>query len=511
MQQTKYSCWLLAAFVTFLFANTLSAQQLDPRSIEKDLDFLQEELDRLSAYYAIRGEVISDVLTQYRRSLQDSSSVSITSFALFLQEVLGELGDRHSKVDVPDLPNTKFLPFVAAPFENRVLGLVLDREKKQYEFFVPKYPYLKSINGIPIQNFLRQIAPRDRKAPRAAFMNRAVKRLKYMERNYATLQKPLPIVFTFEFESEDGSQSTSLELPLESNRRKHTTWDERFYWQFSGMDDEEYGEEKVLDQLFSVEDDIAYMYIPSMLRPRDAPRLFEKLDHFMLEQRERKALIIDVRHNSGGVRDLIWNLAAYLVPENATYVVNLARQRAPLPLSEEWKGDLNRRYLYSMDELDDQEQKVAAKFLMDFEPSVAVSDRHFSKFHFAIFNGQKISKQGARFKGQVYILANERSFSAASVLAATFKGLPNVTLVGERTDGSSGNSEWIELPVSKIPVKLSTMISYQKDGQLFDGVGTEPDIHIPRTLAQVLWQEDSQLLQLKKIVRERNSAKKDKN
>ncbi|MBX2874759.1 MAG: hypothetical protein KTR30_21730 [Saprospiraceae bacterium] len=506
MQQTKSFSRLVAVLIAFAFVNTLPAQALDPSSIEKDLSFLQAELDRLSAYYAIRGEVVSDILGQYRESLQDSSSISTASFALFLQEVLGELGDRHSKVDIPDLPNTKFLPFVAAPFENRVLALVLNKATKQYAFFVPKYPYLKSINGIPTQSFLMQIAPRDRKAPRAAFMNRAVKRLKYMERNYATLQQVLPTEFTFEFESEDGTERKVMQLPLELDRRKHTTWDERFYWEFSRLDDEDFSKEEVLAKLFTVENDISYIYIPSMSRFDKAPRLFEKLDQFMRQQKNSKALIIDLRHNGGGVRDMIWALAAYLVPEDAIHVVNLARQRAPLPLSKEWKGDLRRRYLFPMDELDEEEKEVAHNFLKNFVPTVSVSDQYFSKFHFALFNGRKISKQDAHFSGQVYILANERSFSAASVLVAAFQGLPNVTLVGERTDGSSGNSEWIELPISKIPIKLSTMISYQKNGQLFDGVGTKPDIHLPRTLKQILWQEDSQLLQLKKIIQEQISS-----
>ena len=50
----------------------------------------------------------------------------------------------------------------------------------------------------------------------------------------------------------------------------------------------------------------------------------------------------------------------------------------------------------------------------------------------------------------VYILANEKTFSAASVFVSAFKGLPNINIVGVTTDGSSGNSEWIDLPNSKL-------------------------------------------------------------
>jgi len=96
----------------------------------------------------------------------------------------------------------------------------------------------------------------------------------------------------------------------------------------------------------------------------------------------------------------------------------------------------------------------------------------------------------------------ERVFSAASVFAGTFKGLPNVTIVGVTTDGSSGNSEDFYLPYSNLRVNISTMVSFQKDGRLFDGYGTDPDIVIERSLDQVLWKEDYQLKKLKEIILE---------
>jgi len=44
------------------------------------------------------------------------------------------------------------------------------------------------------------------------------------------------------------------------------------------------------------------------------------------------------------------------------------------------------------------------------------------------------------------------------------------------------------------------MVSFQKDGKLFDGFGTAPDIKIERSLEQVLWKEDYQLNHLKEII-----------
>ncbi|WFO15640.1 S41 family peptidase [Cellulophaga baltica 4] len=115
-------------------------------------------------------------------------------------------------------------------------------------------------------------------------------------------------------------------------------------------------------------------------------------------------------------------------------------------------------------------------------------------------NGKKFNKPTFYYNRPVYILANEKTFSAASVFVSAFKGLPNIKIVGVTTDGSSGNSEWVDLPNSKLFGKISTMVSFQKDGQILDGYGTEPDIKIERDINQILWQSDTQLEKLKDLI-----------
>jgi hypothetical protein len=68
--------------------------------------------------------------------------------------------------------------------------------------------------------------------------------------------------------------------------------------------------------------------------------------------------------------------------------------------------------------------------------------------------------------------------------------LPNVKIVGVNTDGSSGNSESFKLPNSGLRGKISTMVSFQKNGKILDGIATVPDIVIERSLSQILLKED---------------------
>lgn len=136
-----------------------------------------------------------------------------------------------------------------------------------------------------------------------------------------------------------------------------------------------------------------------------------------------------------------------------------------------------------------------------FEPMYDLNKEKFSEYHFYILNGQKLSENKFHYDKPIYILANERSFSAASVLVSVFKNLPNIKIVGVNTDGSSGNSKRFELPNSELRGKISTMVSFQKNGKILDGVGTEPDMKIERNLDQVLLKEDYQLNKLLEVIK----------
>ncbi len=87
-------------------------------------------------------------------------------------------------------------------------------------------------------------------------------------------------------------------------------------------------------------------------------------------------------------------------------------------------------------------------------------------------------------------------------MSSVFKGLPNIKIVGVNTDGSSGNSKRFQLPYSKLSGRISTMVSFQKNGDILDGIGTNPDILIERNVDQILWRGDSQLNSLIELIRQ---------
>lgn len=476
---------------------------LTKAEVEADLAYLDEFLQQYSSYQGLNGYAYKADIENYLGSIK-TDKVDVNELGVFLTHVIGQIGDRHAYVRGYELKGDKYFPMAFAPLEGKVLVLGIDKDIRQYKIWNEDYPFLKSIDGIPIQALLTLAIPEEVKAPKDAFLTRAVRELRDIEEIFSLIGKEVSNPIAMTLVNKEGEDKT-VSVELVDRDQRYNKWDEKRYRQFGGLDEEDFDRPEILDQLFSLEDDIACIYFPAMFAKDEAPALFERLGQFMEKAKSSKALIIDVRSNGGGVRDLIWEMAGYFVHPDSIHVVNVARQRGEIPLTEDWVEDLHNRYLYAMSELDKEEQAAVQRFNQSFTPMYTVSDSKFSKNYYAILNGKKLSKGNYHYDKPVYVLANERSFSAASVLVALFKGLPNIKIAGVTTDGSSGNSEKFRLPHSDLNIKISTMISFQKNGQVLDGIGTQPDIRIERNLEQIQWAKDYQLEYLKEIINQNHS------
>ncbi len=484
-----------------LFSNSQN-KKLSREEVLQDLQVFKKALDDQSSYVYLNGYDFNADFDSYKKTLKDS--VKLEDFGHFLSKTIGKIGDRHAYVKDFEPRDSIFLPFIYAPDGNKVVVLERNRDKK-LETLSSAFPYLKKVDGIAIADFLKAAAPEEATAPGRAFFARSVRKIRDIQKIYGALNKPLPSKIELTLSDASFSKDTVFEIAVVPKSKRSIYWDEDFERKFALVKDEDYGKPEIVSQLFSVNDGIAYIQLPAMVAKEDAPALFEKLNSFMdAIRKDSKALIIDVRSNGGGTRDLTYELAKYLVQPDAVYVVNCVKQRAPLPLPKDYKQSLHDRNLYAFSELDKREQQAVSNFLKTFKPMYNLDGKKYSEYYFGMFNGKKLAKPSSFYRKPVYILANEESFSAASVFVSVFKGLPNVKVVGVTTDGSSGNSERFELPNSKIRMKISTMVSFQKDGKILDGQGTTPDIAIERDMDQILWKSDTQLEKLKALILKNN-------
>ncbi len=463
-------------------------------AIASDLAYLDEILQNNSSYQGLNGYDYKNDFNTFLEGIEEQPATKY-EFELFLSKTIGKIGDRHAYVRGDRIRDSLFFPIAFAPFNNRVVVVDYDRSKRQYDFWNPEFPYLKSIHNLPIEKLLPKIFPGDVLAPQKTYLTEAVRELRDVQKIFKSQNIDLPnsISITLVNENDDEKE---VRMKLVPRKKRARYWDERFYRNIYRLKDEQYNDREFINRFFSLENRIGYIQIADMVEKKESPFFFEFLNDFMVKAKQSDALIVDVRDNGGGTRELIQELAGYFVHPDSVYVVNAVRQRGKLPLNKELKEALHDRFLFSKSELDLREQHAVDTFMTSFVPMYDLDDRKFSEYHFYTFNGQKLSTNKYHYDKPIYILANERSFSAASILVSVFKGLPNIQIVGVNTDGSSGNSERFELPNTELRGKVSTMVSYQKDGTILDGIGTKPDLLIERNLDQIFWKEDYQLAKL---------------
>ncbi len=473
---------------------------LTKKHVKSDIEFLTKTLNESSSYVYLNGYDFNVDFEHFLANIEDS--FKLEDFGLFLTRTLGKIGDRHLSLQGIrgfDLNETLFLPHVYAPLGDKVV--VLKRMKGDLEILNPIFPYLTEIDGVKIADFLEKTRPEHKEAPAQSYFTRAVRDIRDIQKNYILLGKALPEKIKLTLADSSLENDTILVVPVIDRSKRERPWDEKFESEYVLVKDEDYNKLDIIEQLFNLQNDIAYVRLPAMVSTEEAPLLFDKLNSFMkAAQNESKALIIDVRSNNGGTRDIMYEFAKYLVHPDSIYVVNATRQRGPIPLPEDYKRGLTNRFLFPFDDLDTSEQDQVRRFLRKFQPMYALDNQKYSEYYYGIFNGKHLAEPSFYYNKPVYILANEKSFSAASVFVSAFKGLPNIKIVGITTDGSSGNSDWFDLPKTELFGKISTMVSFQKNGKILDGYGTQPDIKIERDINQILWKRDTQLEHLRSLI-----------
>ncbi len=496
----------LTTLITILFgliAINSQAQNnwLTKKHITEDIEFLTKTLNEKSSYVYLNGYDFNTDFENYLKTLSDSTRLE--DFGLFITSTLAKIGDRHSSLNTIrgyDLNESLFLPFIYAPINDK--AIVLNKnQNKELEILNSEFLYLKKIDGMDIKDFLLKARPEDIEAPKETYFTLAVRDIRDIEKNYILLNKPLPKEIKLTLSDATFQNDTILTVSVVDKSKRQRPWDEKFEVDYLFVKDEDYNKPEIIEKLFSIKNNIAYIKIPEMVNKDEAPLLFDKVNSFMQSiQKDSEALIIDVRANNGGTRDLLYEFAKYLIHPDSIYIVNATKQRGPLPLPKDYKKSLHSRYLFSFSELDKREQEKANEFLKTFKPIYVLDEKKYSEYYFGFLNGEKLAKSTSYYNRPVYILANEKTFSAASVFVSAFKGISNIKIVGVTTDGSSGNSDWVDLPNSKLFGKISTMVSFQKDGNILDGFGTKPDIKIERDINQVLWQSDTQLEKLRNLI-----------
>lgn len=103
------------------------------------------------------------------------------------------------------------------------------------------------------------------------------------------------------------------------------------------------------------------------------------------------------------------------------------------------------------------------------------------------------------YKGQVVVLINEYTQSAAELWAMIFKKVPNVIFVGSQTAGADGNRTSIKLTDGNQLI-FSGLGIYYPNGDETQRIGIQPDIVVRPTVESIRNSQDLLLLKAFEII-----------
>lgn len=483
--------------VRFNRKNSTKLKQITALQAIEDINEFQKTLEERSSYIHLSNFDYKKAISLLKlRIINKKTDIKIDFLTNELAKIMAEIGDRHSyvkneRLDIKEAPNYKLqLPFSIAPLNGKVVAL--KRKKKDaYKYLHKKYPFVKSINNFLIDEIIDSLVYKSKKAPKDAKFSLGIAQIqklgKLYFKNNLTLPKQIKVVFT------NWKKDTVIFVKLkDKNYNYFSTLEKK-----TKLNSKEIKKGKFKNLSNILNENIGYIKIPEMFSLHRIKGLKKSLDSTFLSLKKTKALIIDLRYNPGGTRDLIQLISEYIVPKSVSpWVANIAYLRSDT-IKKLDKSSMNGRYLHSYhsEQFTNLDRKAIDIFNKNFQIKRDFEKSKFSNPFYMVLHSGKIS-----YKKPVYILVNEHSFSAATVFTSAFKGLPSVKIVGVTTDGSSGNSKKFYLKHSNIKVKFSTMLSFQRNGKTLDGNGTKPEIEIKRNEKQVLNGEDSQLNTLIRVI-----------
>ena len=466
----------------------------------EDIKEFRQILEKRSSYLFLTDYNYINALNLLKTNIESSKkNIDINYLTHELAKVLAEIGDRHSSVKNEMFERKEYstyslqLPFSIAPLNGKALALKHTNKKDVYEYLHTKYPFLKSINGIDINVMIDSLVYKSKKAPKEAKFNRGVSEIQQLGKLYFINNLKLPdhikIVFT------NGKTDKTEFVKLQNQQFRYYSKLERNV----RLNSREIKKGNFNSISKVLKGNIGYISLRQMYKFDNIKGIEQYIDATFSAFQNTKALIIDVRFNPGGVRDLTQKIAGYIVPKsNAPWVANVAYLRTDE--KNVIYNSMTSRFLYTniSNKFNDIDRKSIEVFSNSFAVQKVFDTSKFSNPHYMVLeSGNK------EYTKPIYILVNERSFSAATVFTSAFKGLPNIKIVGVTTDGSSGNSKEMYLKNSNIRVKISTMLSFQRNGETLDGFGTAPDIYISEDEEQILKGNDVQLKRLIKIINNR--------
>ena len=429
---------------------------------QEDLDEMEWLLENRYSYLHLKGVDYKAALDSIRCSLGDGIPRSL--FGYQLSKFMALFGDGHSRVASSSVRLkslcTSFPPLLVGESSGRLIAFKPDRS----DFIDPNAPFLRAIDGLPVDSWLEAASRFVESGSPQYVRHHTIRNLRYIDCLRRELGLTQAGTVQLELESVDGSSTKRIELPLAKERPIYGFWP-RSETEITSWED-------IRPESRIVGPNIGYLrFVMMSAEPEFLDGLVEAMGRF----RSTDGLIIDLRTNGGGSRSPLRVLLPFFMAQSdPPRVVNVAAYRlGTKDIAEDFKA----RYLYpaSSPRWSEAEREVIDRFADTFRAAWTPPKGQFSPWHYFVISPTK-DERYYDYNKPVVILMDSGNFSACDIFLGAFKGMSNVTLMGQPSGGGSGCYLEYQLSHSGIRIGLSRMASFQPSGELYDGNGVQPDI-----------------------------------
>ena len=221
-------------------------------------------------------------------------------------------------------------------------------------------------------------------------------------------------------------------------------------------------------------------------------RSFFRKSFLKLKKKNIHNLVLDIRSNGGGKVELSTLLARYI-------------SRRPFKVADTIFSKAGSLGPYT--------KYIKGKFFNNIELFFIARKKKDGLYH--INNLEKKTykpKRNNHYNGDLFVLTNGPTFSAASLFCNLIKGQPGISLVGEETGGGwYGNNGImipdIILPNTKARVRLPLFRIVQYNHVAIKGTGISPDIYIPTNYEALLKGFDKKMQVVKGLINDKGKSK----
>jgi Peptidase family S41 len=209
-----------------------------------------------------------------------------------------------------------------------------------------------------------------------------------------------------------------------------------------------------------------------------------------IKQTGIKNVVLDIRSNGGGKINLSTLLTKYVT-------------RVPFKVADTSYAVTKYLNPYS--------KYIKGKFLNNIGLFFLTKKRKDGLYHFGMWERKTYhAKQHNHYNGDLYVLINGQTFSAAALFSHAVKGQPGITLVGEEAGGGWHGNNGILIPDITLPnthlrvrLPLFRLVQYKHVPK--NGLGVMPDIYIGTSYEALIKSYDKKMQVVLEMIKEKKS------